>query len=98
MFHLTSGEIDSLIADIRTQKSLITALSSSQPIIDEVARVADVIFDEVAASLDKVAHHLMARIDRANEDVLAIQKAIRTGQYRVFKDLIRLGEYRRFQD
>lgn len=45
-----------------------------------------------------VAHHLMTRIDRANEDVLAIQKAIRTGQYRVFNDLIRLGQYRQFQD
>jgi len=97
-FHLSTAEIDSLIADIRTQKSLITALSSAQPIVDEVARVADEIFDEVSASLDETAEYLMTRVDTYNEDVVGTRKWLRTFQYAIFNNLVLFGDYRRHHD
>ena len=92
--HLTPADIDSLIADIRTRKDLLDALNGAQPIVDEVARVADLIFDGVESSLDDTARHMMQIIDDANVDVVALKKLLRKRQYEIFQALVYGGEYR----
>lgn len=92
--HITPTKLDSIVADVRGRRKLVDGLAAVQPIIDEVARVAEEIFDEVKVSLDFTAAHLSRRIDEDNSDVNLYEALIREGHYRVFRTAVLLTQYR----
>jgi len=95
---ITPAKMDSILADIRVQKDLLGALGAAQPIIDEVARVADDIFDGTAKSLDQTAVALVARLDHINRNALYFQKLLDENQYSMLRRFIFLDNYRNYHD
>jgi len=96
--NITPAKLDSIIADIRTRKSLLEALGAAQPIIDEIARISDNIFDDVRVSLDNTARALMQAIDENNAKVVEWDRLRTEGQYRIFDSGALLTYYRRGDD
>jgi len=91
---ISSARMDSILIDIRKQKRLLDGIAAAQPIIDEVARVADNIFDEVKESLDYTAEALMHKIDENNADVVFYEELLRKRQYEIFRTAVLLTSYR----
>jgi len=98
VFRPTTAELDTLLIDIREQKNLIAGLNKTQPWVDEIARVSDMVFDRVNDDLDNVALYLVAQIDSANAEFVMYYELIQRLQNNVFKSLVYLGEYRRGDD
>lgn len=96
--HITPAGLDSILEDIRDQKTFIKGIAAAQPIIDEVSRIADLIFDDVELSLDHTAQHLMARIDSANGEVVKYDSLLRHARYRVLTEVTLLYAYRNTRD
>ncbi len=71
------------------------ALWEAQPLIDEIARVSDIVFDRVGDDLDAIAEYLVAKIDSANADTVLYKKLFERFQSQTFASLVLLGEYRR---
>ena len=92
--HITEVGLDSIIADVRSQKKFLGALGAAQPLIDEASRIAELIFDDTQDSLDEVAEHLRDRIEEDNANVIHVRKAIMAGQERLVKSITLLGQYR----
>ncbi len=83
---ISPTQLDSILTDIRGRKNLLDGLAGAQPIIDEIARVADDIFDEVKESLDETAKTLMQRIDEENARVTYYEELVRRRQYEIFDE------------
>lgn len=94
VFNVTSADLDTLLTDIRAQQKLLDGLSQAQPWVDELARVADVVFDNVNDSLDELAQYLVTRIDSMNIETVLYQQLIRDFQSQTFKAMMILGEHR----
>jgi hypothetical protein len=94
VLHATEADLDTLCANIREQEDLLGALGEAQPLIDELARVSDVVFDRVADDLDIIADHLVTKIDSMNAETISYYNLIRAWQSQVFASLVLLGEYR----
>jgi len=95
VFNPTTEDLDTLLTNIREQDSLIKGLSQAQPWVDELARVADMVFDKVGDDLDNVAEYLVTAIDSSNAEFVMYYELIQRLQNNVFKSLVHLGEYRR---
>jgi hypothetical protein len=95
VFNPTPADLDTLLMNIRAQKNLLAGLNKAQPLVDELARVADIVFDHVNDSLDEVAGYLVTRIDSANADFVRFYDLTQQLQNNTFQALVYLGEYRR---
>ena len=92
---ITPAKLDSIVADIRTRKTLLDGLNAAQPIIDEVARISDNIFDGVRVSLDNTARAIMEAIDADNAKVVEYDKMVTQFQYRTFDVIVLFSEARK---
>ena len=95
VLHATPADLDTMLTNIRKQKKLLDALWEAQPLIDEIARVSDIVFDRVGDDLDAIAEYLVAKIDSANADTVLYKKMFERFQSQTFASLVLLGEYRR---
>lgn len=93
--HATEADLDTLLTNIRAQTTLLKALNQAQPLIDEVARVSDLVFDNVGDKMDELMEYLITKIDSTNADVILYQNLVRRWQSQIFDSLLLLGEYRR---
>jgi hypothetical protein len=91
---ISAAGLDSITADARSQTDFLGALGSAQPVIDEIARLAELIFDDLQDSLDDVADHLLARIEEDNADVNFVRQRLKMGQARYVQSIILLGRIR----
>ena len=92
--HFTEAGLDSITADVRAQKSFLDALGSAQPVIDEIARLSELVFDDLQDSLDETADHLLARIEEDNRDIKFVRKRLKERQAEVVQSLGLLAKYR----
>ncbi len=90
----TEAGLDSITADVRAQKTFFDALSSAQPVIDEIARISELIFDDLQDSLDETAEHLHTRIEEDNEDIKFVRARVKERQAEVVQSLGLLAKYR----
>ena len=90
--------LDSLLADVRVQAAFLDALGSAQPLIDEIARLSELIFDDLQDSLDQTADHLLARIEGDNADVKFVRARLKKAQRRMVDSVIILGRIRGGED
>ena len=95
---ITEAGLDSLLVDVREQKTFLDALGSAQPLIDEIARLSELIFDELQDSLDNTADHLLASIEEDNADVKFVRARLKEVQKRWVDSLMILGRIRRGED
>jgi len=94
VMHISEAGLDSILMDVRQQKKFLDALGSAQPLIDEAARIGELVFDDLQDSLDETADYLRARIEEENADVIAVRKSLKKNQARVVISLGYLARYR----
>ena len=95
---ISAAGLDSITTDVRAQTTFLGALGSAQPVIDEIARISELVFDELQDSLDDTADHLLARIEEDNADVKFVRKRLKAAQARYVKSIIILGRIRAGED
>jgi hypothetical protein len=88
------NDLDVMLADIREQTDFLDALRAAQPFIDELARVADLLFDITQDELDFVAEHLHQRIGADNAGPVMAWEALAEAQMRIFTSLGMIRRYR----
>jgi hypothetical protein len=93
--HATTADLDTLLSNVRAQNKLLDALDQAQPLIDEIARVSDIVFDSVGDDLDRMMEYMVTMIDSTNADTILFQNLVRRLQSQTFNSLVQLGEYRR---
>jgi hypothetical protein len=95
VFYFNEADLDTFLMEVRQQKNLIDGLSKTQPWVDELSRVADMVFDQVNDDLDNVALYMVGKIDSANAEFVMYHKLMQQLQNLSFQCLVHLGEYRR---
>jgi len=95
---ITAAGLDSITTDVRAQTTFLGALGSAQPVIDEIARLSELVFDDLQDSLDDTADHLLARIEEDNADVRFVRKRLKSAQARYVQSIIILGRIRTGED
>jgi hypothetical protein len=98
VFNFTTADLDTFLTEIREQNALIEGWSKTQPWVDEMARVSDMVFDKVADDLDNVAEYLVTAIDSSNAEFVMYYELVQRLQNNVFQGLVYLGDYRRGDD
>ena len=91
---ISEAGLDSITTDVRAQTTFLAALGSAQPVIDEIARLSELVFDELQDSLDATADHLLARVEEDNADVKFVRQRLKAAQARYVQSIIILGQYR----
>jgi hypothetical protein len=90
----TTQNLDAMLAAIREQKYFLDALREAQPFIDEIARLADLLFDRTQDELDVVADHLYARIEKDNAGPQFAWDTLITAQDRLVQSSVRIRQYK----
>ena len=94
VFNATTEDLDTLLMQIRKQDNLIKGLNATQPWVDEIARVSDLVFDNVNDNLDQVAKYLVTKIDSANAEFVMFNNLVLQFQNRTFYSMLYLAQYR----
>jgi hypothetical protein len=85
--NISIEKLDAIIADVRSQKTLLDALGAAQPIIDEVARVSGELFGDTKTVLDATIRAIQKLIDSDIRPVLDADKFLRAAQVKATLDL-----------
>jgi hypothetical protein len=92
--HMTPARLDSTLADIRRQKTLLDALSAAQPIIDDVAYAASELFEDTKLALDAAMHEIRGKIDADNAGVKEANRQLKKMQIATALNVHYVREYR----
>ena len=90
----TVQDLDTMLAAILEQKTFLDALREAQPFIDEIARLADLLFDRTQDELDLVADHLRDRIEEDNAGPVTTWDILIEAQNRLFASMMMIREYK----
>jgi len=92
--NISEAQLDTILTDVRSQKTLIDGLNAAQPIINEVARVAGEIFEDTKSSLDAAADATQKLITDNIAPVLVEDAKLRELQLRGTASIDLLVRYR----
>ncbi len=93
--NLSSAELDTILADVRSKQSLLDGLSAAQPIINEIARVSGEIFEDTKNALDAAADATQREISATVAPVLARDAMLREYQLMGAGAIGLVAQYRR---
>lgn len=96
--NISSAELDTILADVRSRENLLDGLSAAQPIVNEIARVSGEIFEETKLALDRAADATQKQIAEDVAPVLERDAMLRRYQLMLTSALGLVGEYRRGND
>ena len=66
---LTRAQVDTIVANVRAQTTLLDALGAAQPVVDEVSITSRGIFDDAKTAMDAAVTALRQRIEDRFRDV-----------------------------
>ncbi len=92
--NLSSAELDTILAEVRSRNNLLDGLSAAQPIINEIARVSGEIFEDTKQSLDAAAYATQQEISRTVAPVLDRDAMLRNYQLKGTSAIDLLARYR----
>jgi hypothetical protein len=95
VLNISSSELDTILADVRSQKNLLDGLSAAQPIINEIARVSGEIFEDTKSTLDAAADATQREITESIAPVLASDAMLRDYQLMGTRSIGLIAQYRR---
>jgi hypothetical protein len=87
------GKVAETVENIRQQETLLDALRVAQPLVDEVARVADAFLDQYLAQQVKTIDALDQAVDVEFAPILEYERFLRENQAYVLTNLELLYEY-----
>ncbi|MEJ2721714.1 MAG: hypothetical protein P8181_11345 [bacterium] len=91
--NMTVAKLDTIVADVRSQKKLLDGLNAAQPIIDEVARASADVVEDTKNALDAATEEVRSRIESDNKDLTNAVKALRNEQIRTIINVNYLKVY-----
>jgi hypothetical protein len=84
---ITVAELDTILSDVRLREDLLSGLRGSQPVVDEIARVAGELFDQTATTLEEVRAAIEAKVDADYAEVLKTDRKLRRLQLLAVQDI-----------
>lgn len=92
--NLTVADLDTILTDVRDQKTLIDALNAAQPIVNEVARASGETLAEAKDALDEAVAEIQTRIEEDNWNFTRAYRDLRNAQVATMQNIVYLGNYR----
>ncbi len=68
--HISIAQLDTILENARAQDHLLSALGSTQPIINEIARTTSEIIDDANLAVDEATDAIQAALDRDNRQLI----------------------------
>ena len=93
--HFTEAQLDTILTDVRRQRTLLDGLHAAQPIVNEIARVAGEIFEDTKRALDATATATQRSISDEIAPVLEQDAILRNYQLRGTASIDLIARYRR---
>jgi hypothetical protein len=93
--HFTIGEFDTMLQNTREQKKLLDALSMTQPIVNEIARIISEILDDANLAVDAAYYSIGEALDENNVALIKGIEMVREAQLNAMASVELIGKYRR---
>lgn len=93
--HFTVGELDTMLLNTREQTKLLDALSMTQPIVNEIARIISEILDDANLAVDATYYSIGNALDENNIDLINGIEMVREAQLNAVASIGYIGKYRR---
>ncbi|UCH84502.1 MAG: hypothetical protein JSW50_02075 [Candidatus Latescibacterota bacterium] len=92
----TQGQVDTILANVRSQRKFLDAIFAAQPLVDEVSIASGEIFDDLKIAMEAVVSATRHRIEDRYGDVRKADELLRRRQMQAVYNLaflrpIRLG-------
>ena len=94
---LTPADIDTVLADVRSQEKLLDGLKAAQVVVDEVERIAEDELSQLGDLLDAAREEVADKITAQHDDVLSFRDDLRRGQVMTFESIRLLAHLNRGQ-
>jgi len=78
--NITQSQLDTIIANVRSQKIFLDALGAAQPLIDEVGRISRVLTEETKISLDSAYVEVLEKWEKEYAGTIWAKQIIKDAQ------------------
>jgi hypothetical protein len=93
--HFTIGEFDTMLQNTREQKKLLDALSMTQPIVNEIARIISETLDDANLAVDAANNAIATALDERNGALIEGIEMIRNYQLNAIASVGYIAKHRR---
>jgi hypothetical protein len=93
--HFSIGEFDTMLQNTREQKNLLDALSMTQPIVNEIARIISEILDDANLVVDEANNAIGTALDDNNEELITGIRTVREYQLHAIASIQYIAKHRR---
>jgi hypothetical protein len=92
-FKITREEFNSITVNIRNQDNYFDAMNAAQPVVDEVARVAEEVLRDLKNAQDAARLEVARRIEENHAPILKYRVDLKEGQERTLQSAVFLGRW-----
>jgi hypothetical protein len=92
--HFSITDLDTMLDEASQQTRLLDALSSTQPIVNEVARAMSEIIDDANMALDDMTGAIRNTVEEDTIDLVEAIDKVRRDQVTIINSIFYLGRYR----
>ena len=93
--HFTLEQFDTILQNTREQKKLLDALSMTQPIVNEIARIISEILDEANLAVDAANQAIGTALDERNEELIHGIEMVRSYQLATINSVELIAKHRK---
>jgi hypothetical protein len=93
-FTLTREEFSTIVENIQNQDDYIKAMNAAQPMVDEVARIAEDILRDLKDAQDAARLEVTRKIEADHAPVLKFKDELKDGQERTLQSTVYLARWR----
>ncbi len=97
-FKISRGEFSTMVANIRKQNDYFKAMNAAQPVVDEVARVAELVLSDLKDAQNEARLEVGNRIEAYHAPVLRFKDDLKDGQERVLQTAVFIAAWRRGEE
>jgi len=94
-FRISRNEFNDIISNIRKQDTYFNAMNAAQPVVDEVARMAEVVLTELKVAQDRARAEVATRIEADHAPVLKYEDELKDGVDRTLQSAVYLSRWRK---
>ncbi len=94
-WHFTTGQLDTIVINVRSQKKFLDALGAAQPLIDEVARVTGELTEASKTQLDAAYQEIQREWNNEYSNAIWAMKTIKNMQFNQLLAGYHVGQYLR---
>jgi len=92
-FGIKKEDFNAIVQNIRDQDDYFKAMNAAQPVVDEVAKVAEEVLRDLKAAQDAAQLEVAKKIEADHASVLKYEDELREGQERTMQSIVYLGRW-----